>query len=136
MINICLISLILLVLNMINFQEFIGIIRYQPFPKWYVYAQAIYFNHGLDSANKNFGGNIFKDYRTRSGEDGFKVAGGRKATGLNGLLQVSYEWKENLFFDVSMLYRNYKIQNIAGQSNTTMITAGIRINMFKRNYDF
>ena len=119
-----------------NFQEFIGIIRYQPFPKWYVYAQAIYFNHGLDSANKNFGGNIFKDYRTRSGDDGFKVAGGRKATGLNGLSQVSYEWKENLFFDVSMLYRNYKIQNVAGQSNTTMVTAGIRINMFKRNYDF
>ncbi len=119
-----------------NFQEFIGIIRYQPYPKWYVYAQAIYYNQGLDSAGKNFGGNIFNDYRTRSTNDGFTVAGGRKATCLNGFLQVSYEWKENLFFDVSLLYRNYKIQNVAGQSNTTLVTAGIRLNMFKRNYDF
>ena len=52
------------------------------------------------------------------------------------MLQVSYEWKENLYFDVSFQYRNYKIANIAGQSNTSLITAGIRLNMFKRDYDF
>jgi hypothetical protein len=119
-----------------NFQEFIGIVRYQPYPKWYVYAQAVYYNQGLDSTGKNFGGNIFKNYTTRSGNDGFAVAGGNKATCINGILQVSYEWRDNLFFELSAMHRNYKIQNSSSSSNSTMITAGIRLNMFRRNYDF
>jgi hypothetical protein len=51
------------------------------------------------------------------------------------MLQVSYEWKENLYFDLSLQYRNYSIANVAGQTNTTMVSAGIRLNMFKRDYD-
>jgi hypothetical protein len=74
-----------------NFQEVIGIIDYQPAPKWSVYARAIYYKQGLDTTGGNAGGNIFKNYNTRLSNDGFKVGGGRKATSLNGLLQVSYE---------------------------------------------
>ena len=55
---------------------------------------------------------------------------------MNGLFQVSYEWRENLFLDLSLLYRNYKIQNALGSSNTTLVTAGIRLNIAKREYDF
>ena len=62
-----------------NFQEFISIIRYQPAPKWHVYLQAIYYYQGLDSTGKNFGGNIFRDYTTRSMNDGFKIGSGNKA---------------------------------------------------------
>jgi hypothetical protein len=119
-----------------NFQEFIGIAHYQPAPKWYVYAKAIYYYQGLDSAGKNFGGNIFKNYTTRSGDTGFEVGGGSKATCLNGLLQVSYEARQNLFLEVSLQHRNYSIANVPGESNTTLVTAGLRLNMFKRNYDF
>ncbi len=119
-----------------NFQEFIGIINYQPKPRWYIYAKAIYYFQGLDSAGKNFGSNPFEDYRSRTMETGFKIGGGTKATCLNGFVQVSYEWKENLFFDVSMQYRNYKIANVATQTNSTLISAGVRLNMFKRDYDF
>ena len=119
-----------------NFQEVIAIVNYQPAPRWYVYTRAIYYKQGLDSSGINFGGNIFRDYRTRLADDGFEVAGGRKATAFNGLLQVSYELKENLFFDVSMLHRNYEIAGFSGKSNTTIVTAGVRLNMFKRNYDF
>ncbi|MEO7265305.1 MAG: capsule assembly Wzi family protein [Ferruginibacter sp.] len=119
-----------------NFQEFIGIINYQPAPKWSIYSRAIYYYKGLDSAGKNFGGNIFEDYRTRTAENGFKVGSGSKAKCFNGYLQVSYELRENLFLDVSLQHRLYKIENVPGQSNTTLVTAGIRLNMFKRNYDF
>ena len=119
-----------------NFQEFIGIINYQPAPKWYVYARAIYYKQGLDSSGINFGGNIFKDYRTRISNTGFELAGGREASCFNGLLQVSYELRENLMIDVTMLRRTYDIASLNSQSNTTMFTAGIRFNMFKRNYDF
>jgi hypothetical protein len=49
---------------------------------------------------------------------------------------VSYELKENLMIDLTMLRRTYEIPSLNTQSNTTMFTAGIRLNMFKRNYDF
>lgn len=119
-----------------NFQEFIAIVHYQPAVKWNIYGRAIYYNQGLDSNGINFGGNIFRDYRTRTSNDGFEVAGGRKATCFNGFLQVSYELRENLFFDISLLHRNYEIAGFSGKSNTTLVTAGVRLNMFKRSYDF
>ena len=119
-----------------NFNELITIVNYQPAPRWYIYARAIYYQQGLDSNGINFGGNIFRDYRTRTSNNGFEVAGGRKLTTFNGLLQLSYELRENLFFDVSMLHRNSEIAGFSGESNTTIVTAGVRLNMFKRNYDF
>lgn len=119
-----------------NFQEFIGIIRYQPAPKWYVYAQAIYYYQGLDSAGKNYGANIFRDYTTRSMNTGFKIGSGNKATCFNGFLQVTYELKENLFLDLSGQYRTYKTLVAPTVKTTTVITGGIRLNMFNRRNDF
>ena len=119
-----------------NFQEFIGIINYQPKPRWYINAKAIYYQQGLDSAGKNFGANIFEDYRSRVMDNGFKVGSGNKATCLNGFLQVSYEWKENLFFDAALQYRTYKLASVPGRTNTTFVTAGVRLNIFKRDHDF
>ena len=119
-----------------NFQEFIGIINYQPKPRWYINAKAIYYQQGLDSAGKNFGANIFEDYRSRTMDNGFKVGSGNKATCLNGFLQVSYEWKENLFFDAALQYRTYKLASVPGRTNTTLVTAGVRLNIFKRDHDF
>lgn len=119
-----------------NFQEFIAIINYQPAPKWYINAKAIYYYKGLDSAGINFGGDPFRDYTTRTMEDGFKIGSGNKATCINAVLNLSYEIRENIFLDASFQQRNYKIANVPGSSNTTLVTAGIRINMFKRAYDF
>ncbi len=119
-----------------NFQEFIGLVHYQPAPRWLLQAKAIYYYKGLDSANTNYGGDIFKNYATRSGQDGFKVGSGRKATAFNGMFQVSYELRENIFIDATFQHRNYSIANVPGQSNTTLLTAGLRINMYKRDYDF
>jgi len=119
-----------------NFQEFIGIIRFQPTPKWYINAKAIYFYQGLDSAGKNFGGNPFQDYRSRNGETGFSIGSGNKATCFNGWLNVSYELKENIYLDASFQYRTYKTLLAPVKNNSTIITAGIRVNMFKREYDF
>lgn len=120
-----------------NFQEFIGIADYQPAPRWYINAKAIYYYQGLDTAGVNFGGNIFRDYTNgRNNFTGFKVGSGAKATCFNGSLLISYELKENLFLDASIQQRMYKISGIPGNSNTTLVTAGIRLNMFKRSYDF
>ena len=84
-----------------NFQEF-----------WALYVISLHLNgmyiyrvfiihQGLDSAGINFGANIFRDYTTRTMNDGFKIGSGNKATVLNAYLQVSYEIRENIYFEVS-----------------------------------
>jgi Capsule assembly protein Wzi len=119
-----------------NFQEVLTVINYQPSPKWYITAKAIYFYQGLDSAGRNFGSNPFKDYTTRPRQAGFKVGSGDKANCFNGMFQVSYEVKQNLYFDLTLQYRTYKIASVTKQTNTSLISAGVRLNMFKRDYDF
>lgn len=119
-----------------NFQEFLAIVRFQPAPKWHVYLQGIYYMKGLDSAGINFGGNIFKDYSTRIMNDGFKIGSGDKATVLNANLQVSYEIRENIFFELNGFYRRIKTINNPTNVSSTMVTAGIRMNMFSRKYDY
>jgi hypothetical protein len=118
-----------------NFQEVVAIAHFQPVPKWYIDARVLYYFQGLDSAGKNFGANIFRLNTTRSSNEGFSIGSGNKATCLNALLQASFEWKENLFLDFSVQYRTYKTL-LTPQTNTTLVMAGIRLNMFRRNYDF
>ncbi|MFT3979806.1 MAG: hypothetical protein QM687_04995 [Ferruginibacter sp.] len=120
-----------------NFNEVVGILRYQPASKWYIYSRALFYQKGLDSTGYNAGGNIFRDYDDRYGiNEGYKVAGGRKLTVINALLQVSYEFKQNFFFDLSFQQRNYKIEGVQGNTQSSMFSAGVRINMFKRQYDY
>ena len=119
-----------------NFQEVIGVVRYQPFPKWNFYARAIYYYQGLDSANANFGGNIFKSYSTRLLDDGYKVGSGDKATCMNALVNVSYEIRQNLFLEAGIQLRKYHLASTNTTSNSNMLTMGIRWNVFKREYDF
>ena len=131
-----------------NFQEFIGIIRYQPAPKWYVNAKAIYYKQGLDSAGYNFGSNVFRLYNegrpplepgnplSAQRDYGFKVGSGTKATCLNASLAVSYEWRENFYIDLLAQHRSYKIAANNLTASNTFISAGIRLNIFRREYDF
>ncbi|MCW3094134.1 MAG: hypothetical protein JWP81_5203 [Ferruginibacter sp.] len=118
-----------------NFQEFIGILRYQPAPRWYVNGRIIYYTQGLDSlSGRNFGSNPFLNNTTRTGDYGYDIGGGRKATCFNGMLQLSYEVRENLYFDLTAQQRNFKVDNAS--NNTTLVTAGIRLNIMKREYDY
>ncbi|MEO7960830.1 MAG: hypothetical protein ABIR19_04735 [Ginsengibacter sp.] len=114
-----------------NFQEFIGVLRYQPAPKWYLNARAIYYYQGLDSAGLNFGSTPFELYTTRSKDYGFDVGGGDKVKVANASLALSYELRENLYIEGSLLYRKY-----TGLSNTTLFGIGLRWNAARRDYDY
>ena len=117
-----------------NFQEVIGVLKYQPAPKWYINARVIYYDKGLDSNGVNYGGNIFKNYTTRIKDDGFIIGSGNKITCLNALLEVSYEFRQNLYFELTFQQRNSKMSGV--DNNSTFFTGGIRLNMFKRAYDY
>ncbi len=114
-----------------NFQEFIGILKYQPAPKWYINARAIYYYQGLDSAGENFGSNPFELYNTRTSDFGYFVGNGNKVKVLNGSFVLSYEFRENLFIEGSYLYRKY-----TGLSSTSLFGIGIRWNAARRDYDY
>ena len=118
-----------------NFQELIGIVKYQPLNKLKVYARIVYYNKGLDTTGANFGGNIFRNYLTRSSDLGNTIGNGDKASCLNAYLNVSYEFRQNLFFEAGLQQRNYKLQSSGTSESSTMIHAGIRLNMQRRNYD-
>lgn len=122
-----------------NFIEAIGIVKYQPLSRLTMSARLIYWKQGLDSnASANYGSDIFKLYTTRSGGDyGYSLPSGIPSNGMNVQLLASYELKENLFIDGSMLLRRLTTAgNYFPEQHTTMFTAGLRLNMFRREYDY
>jgi hypothetical protein len=122
-----------------NFAEFIAIARYQPAYKWNLEGKVIYYRQGLDSAGINFGSNIFENYLTRPRDYGFQIGTGIPANVLNISGLVSYQWKENLFLELSAMYRRFSVNDPTDtyhSSNSTTFTAGVRINMFRRQYDY
>ena len=120
-----------------NFIEGVGIIKYQPLPKLTATAKLIYWRQGIDTGASNYGSNIFKLYSTRSGDYGYKLPSGIGSTGVNAQLSVSYEVKENLFLDGSLMIRNWSTNsNLYPKNNTTVATLGLRMNMFRREYDY
>lgn len=114
-----------------NFQEWIGILKYQPAPKWYVNARAIYYYQGLDSMGLNYGSNPFELYQTRAMDRGNFIGTGRKVKCLNAALTLSYELRENLFLEGNVLYRKY-----TGLDNSNSFNIGIRWNAARRDYNY
>ena len=119
-----------------NFQEYIGVLKYQPAPKWYLNARLIYYFQGLDSAGQNYGSNPFELYTTRTKDYGYTVGGGDKAKCLNASVVVSYELRENLFIEASCLLRKYTIQQGPGAGTTSVFGLGVRWNAAARVYDY
>jgi hypothetical protein len=74
---------------------------------------------------------------TRSLEYGNKIGNIAKTNSFNTSLWLGYEWKENLFIDLTFLFRNYKVSSLPLLSqNTSLVSLGIRMNMARREYDY
>ncbi len=123
-----------------GFEEFITILRYQPLIKWNLEAKLICYRQGLDSAGINFGSNILDEYQTRPRDNGFFIGTGVLAKCINLSAMASYEIKENLFLFGSVMYRTYQEHNPSPASTTntssTTFTLGVRMNTFRREYDY
>ncbi|HSN09804.1 MAG TPA: hypothetical protein VLS85_12265 [Hanamia sp.] len=114
-----------------GFQEWVGILKYQPAPKWYVDARAIYYKQGLDSAGINFGSNPFELYTTRTNNFGYFIGTGREVKCFNASLTLSYELRENLFIEGNALFRKY-----TALPNSSSFNIGIRWNAARREYNY
>lgn len=120
-----------------NFNELIGIVRYQPIPRLMIHAKAIYYKQGKDIGAANYGSNILlpntPPYRTF--DYGYKVGSGNLNKVSYASFLLSYEVKPNLFVEANAIYRSQTAPATADQ-NTTVISAGIRWNMHRREFAF
>ncbi|MBL7731353.1 MAG: hypothetical protein JNM88_09255 [Chitinophagaceae bacterium] len=122
-----------------NFSEVVAIARYQPAPKWMAMGKIIYYTQGRDSNAQSYGSNIFYPNVPpfRIGDYGYSIGSGWKTNVLLASFFVSYEWKENLFVELSALYRKQDTKTAPITSvNTSVITLGIRWNIARREFDF
>ncbi|MFN2458018.1 MAG: capsule assembly Wzi family protein [Chitinophagaceae bacterium] len=122
-----------------NFQEWITIARLQPAPKWLMQAKGIFYMQGKDRDSISYGSNIFLPNIApfRKSDYGFEVGSGvRTKTALMSFL-LSYELKQNLFLEANTLFRKQNATIInRNPKNTFVISAGIRWNMHRREFDF
>jgi hypothetical protein len=119
-----------------NFQEVIGMARFQPAPKWLIHAKAIYYMQGRDTGNISNGANIFLPSVPpyRKDEYGFQVGSGERTKVAYTSLLVSYELRPNLFIEASAVYRKQSGSQVA--ANTFIGFFGLRWNMHRREFDF
>jgi hypothetical protein len=122
-----------------NFSETIGILRYQPAPKWTLLAKAMYWKQGLDTGGRSFGSNIFlpNTIPPRQGDYGYEIVSGIESTTTFLSLLLSYELKENLFIEGSVTNRKFDVpSNTFPSTSTTIVAFGIRWNMHQRVFEF
>src|SRR6187397_1288919 len=76
-----------------NFSETIGILRYQPVPKWTLLAKAMYWKQGLDTGGRSFGSNIFlpNTVPPRQGDYGYEIVSGIESATTFLSFLLSYE---------------------------------------------
>jgi len=122
-----------------NFQELIGIARYQPAPKWLLLGKLFYWKQGIDSSTTvSYGSNIFLPNTLRNKDFGFNVGEEvYQAKTFIASFLVSYELKQNLFIDLSAFFRKYDVAARPLLSmNTTVVSLGVRLNMNRREFEF
>jgi hypothetical protein len=119
-----------------NFEEVIGIARYQPLPRLQLQAKLIGATYGSDTLNSNWGQNLLLDNATREREYGNVLGQGVSNQLFIADLTASYQLWHNLFAEVRYLYRRREnaLQPEADITNYTSI--GIRWNIRQRHFDF
>src|SRR5687767_5426000 len=122
-----------------NFSETIGTLRYQPAPKWMIFAKAMFWKQGLDTGSRSFGSNIFlpNTVPPREGDYGYEIISGIESQTAFLSLLLSYELRENLFIEGSVNNRKFDVpSNTCPSTSTTFVSFGIRWNMHRRLFEF
>jgi hypothetical protein len=119
-----------------NFYEYLGIIRYQPFARLTFYGTLMRSNRGVDNADKNWGGNILKNYNTRTLDTGNVIGQGVAVTTRYSDFRLSYMAKHNFFIDARLLMRNQTSADKTLNLDTTLMSLGLRLNMSHKNFVF
>lgn len=121
-----------------NFIEADLIIQYKPFKNTYLSWKTFFNRQGRDTmSNTSFGGNIFKSYINRNADLGIPLFNGAPSDVFYSNLNLSYEIRDNLFFDLGATFRK---EVGSHPSNPTwqsfQVYSGFRLNSLRKQYDY
>ena len=119
-----------------NFNEFIGILRWQPITKLFVKGTYLNYAKGFDTPNVNWGGDVLKNYRVgRPYDNGNFIAQGDKRKVHLFRADVSYMLYHNVFLDLNVQSRNIALENAVNKPSR-VFNIGIRWNFMNDEYLF
>lgn len=130
-----------------GFMKVIGQIKYNPIRNLYLSLRGTYYIQGVDTGGRNYGNNVFNPYVTADHIYGVSWINGPRGTCQIANLNISYQLRRNLFFDLGGTYRKYVVGSgaypayattgaISGPLTTNYVYFGIRLNCARRDYDF
>ena len=121
-----------------NFVEADLIINYIPFKHTFITWKTFFNRQGRDTlSNVSFGGNIFKTYNNRNAEEGIRMFNGYASNVFYTNLNLSYEIKNNFYFDLGAVYRNEKANNTYNPTfSSIQAYIGMRLNSLRKQYDY
>lgn len=120
-----------------NFQEVVGILRYQPLPRLNITGKLNLMKKGVDAnSGENWGSNIRLVNTFGRREYDNKVAQGNTTEVVFGSFNASWMLKHNIFIDGTILLRRSQSELAAYNKNTSVASLGLRWNIPQRLYDF
>jgi hypothetical protein len=118
-----------------NFTEWLALAQYS-WKRWYIHAKASMAQHGADTPGENYGGNIYKQYTTRSKEFGNEIAQGDKSQIINASLSASYLINPTNNTNIGLHVESRKADKAAGESRSTGVYFSLRTSIDNRYWDF
>ena len=119
-----------------NLKEFMVVLRYQPINRLSFMGRLISANYGEDNPGENWGKNVLLDYTTFEQEYGNVTGQGVATDLLMTQLVASYQWRHNLFTDLTFTYRSEENELMAGTAPTNFVQFAIRLNAARINHLF
>jgi len=121
-----------------NFNEFVGIARYQALKRLNIIGKLVVNQFGADSSktSSSNGGDVLKSYNKRNREYGYKIGSGIKTTLIYMDLTVSYQIKHNMFIDLKQIIRNVHSDLPSLTQSTSISSISFRWNIAPREQVF
>ena len=121
-----------------NFLEANFIVNYKPMRNVHLSWRSFINRQGRDtSAKRAFGGDIFKSYKARNDDYGIGLFNGYPSETFYSNLNLSYELRYNIFFDIGFAYRYQNTSTkFVPAFNSVQVYSGIRVNAVRRQYDY
>ena len=119
-----------------NFDELVGIVRYQPLNRLSLKGKLIRARSGADRDSTNWGGNVLLDNRERERDYGNQLRQGVATELLVAELIASYQVWHNIFVDLRYLHRGRSASETGLDEQNRFASLALRWNIRQRNYDF
>jgi hypothetical protein len=119
-----------------NFKEIVGILRYQPHPRLNLKGKLSLAQAGRDTTGANWGGDLRKLNSTRVQEFNNKIGQGVATDILYASFTASWQLRHNVFIDASVIMRKTESAVDILNTNTSLTSLALRINIPQRLYEF